>query len=127
MNTHADHRTVLGLAWPSINTVTPTQAATPVENMITQKSIAQGLFTAHLASWRDENAPNGEGQSFYTFGGIDQDVLKDSGVEEPYYVNVDNSQGFWQFESTTASINGQSLDRSGNTAIADTGKRSSLL
>ena len=122
MSPHADHHTVLGLAWPSINTVTPTQAATPVQNMISQKSIAQGVFTAHLSSWRDQNAPNGEGQSFYTFGGIDEDVLKDSGVEEPYYVDVDNSQGFWEFESTTASINGQSLDRSGNTAIADTGR-----
>lgn len=37
------------------------------------------------------------------------------------YTPVDNSQGFWMFDSTTAAINGKTVERSGNTAIADTG------
>ena len=43
------------------------------------------------------------------------------------YVPVDKSQGFWQFASTSASINGQEIDRSGNTAIADTGTTLALV
>ena len=60
-------------------------------------------------------------QSFYTFGFIDQDVMTASGASEPNYADVDNSQGFWQIKSTSATINGQTVDRSGNTSIMDTG------
>lgn len=64
---------LLGLAWPTINTVKPTPVATPVENMITQDDIPSNmeLFTAYLGSWRDTADPD-KGQSFYTFGFIDQ-------------------------------------------------------
>jgi hypothetical protein len=44
---------LLGLAWGSINTVKPTPAKTPVENMISQQDIAQNeeLFTVcHIRS-----------------------------------------------------------------------------
>jgi hypothetical protein len=34
---------------------------------------------------------------------------------------VDSSQGFWQIQSTSATINGQTIDRSNNTSIMDTG------
>ena len=37
------------------------------------------------------------------------------------YTPVDNSQGFWMFDSTSAKVNGQSVQLSGNKAIADTG------
>lgn len=119
---------LLGLAWPSINTVTPNPVPTPVANMITQDDIPQDqeLFTAHLGSWRDANAPD-KGISFYTFGYIDQDVLNDANVTEPYYTPVDNSQGFWQFASASATVNGTNIDRSGNTAIADTGTTLALV
>jgi hypothetical protein len=62
---------LLGLAWGSINTVTPTPVKTPVENMISQQDIPQTaeLFTANLGSWRDANDPD-KGESFYTFGYI---------------------------------------------------------
>lgn len=60
-------------------------------------------------------------QSFYTFGFIDQDVLKASGATAPNYATVDNSQGFWQIQSTSATINGQTVNRVGNTSIMDTG------
>lgn len=108
--------------------------------MINQKDISQPLFTAYLGSWRDtDEVDKGEvrlalslpsqkrdeltncSQSFYTFGYIDQNVLKAAGATEPNYTNVDNSQGFWQIQSTSATINGQTIDRSGNTSIMDTG------
>ena len=60
-------------------------------------------------------------QSFYTFGYIDQDALTASGASEPNYADVDSSQGFWQIQSTSATINGETVTRSGNTSIMDTG------
>lgn len=83
------------------------------------------LFTAYLGSTRDANDPD-KGQSFYTFGFIDQTVIQASG-QEINYVPVDNSQGFWQFESASASVNGQTVNQSGNTAIADTGTTLALV
>lgn len=47
--------------------------------------------------------------------------MKASGASTPNYAPVDNSQGFWQIQSTSASINGQTITRSGNTSIMDTG------
>lgn len=44
-----------------------------------------------------------------------------SGASEPNYADVDNSQGFWQVQSTSATINGETVNRSGNTSIMDTG------
>ena len=114
---------LLGLAWPSINTVTPSPALPPVQNAISQKLLASGLFTAHLASYRD-NASGADGTSFYTFGSIDTSI---PGSSTPSYAPVDNSQGFWQFASATASVNGTALPRDGNTAIADTGTTLALV
>ena len=51
---------LLGLAWPSINTVTPNSVKTPVENMIEQKLIPEPLFTVKLG--------HGTQPSFYSFG-----------------------------------------------------------
>ncbi|GAD95605.1 aspartic endopeptidase [Paecilomyces variotii No. 5] len=118
---------LLGLAWGNINTVKPTPVKTPVENMIAQDDIPQSaeLFTANLGSWRDKNDPD-KGESFYTFGYIDQDVVKQSG-QQIYYTPVDNSQGFWQFDSTSATVNGKTITRSGNKAIADTGTTLALV
>lgn len=120
---------LLGLAWGSINTVQPTPAQTPVENMIAQQDIPANaeLFTAHLGSYRDETTP--EGTSFYTFGYIDPDVLSTAGVtaEQIAYTPIDNSQGFWMFDSASASVNGKTIARSGNTAIADTGTTLALV
>ena len=119
---------LLGLAFSNINTVTPGPAHTPVENMISQSDISasEELFTANLGSWRDANDPDG-GESFYTFGYIDQAPLQAAGVTEPYYTPVDKSQGFWMFASASASVNGQTVDRTGNTAIADTGTTLALV
>lgn len=117
---------LLGLAWGSINTVQPTPAATPVENMISQDDIPKNmeLFTAYLS-----NATNTSDSPFYTFGFIDQDVLSAANTSESdiKYTPVDNSQGFWMFDSASISINGSTTQRSGNTAIADTGTTLALI
>ncbi|KFZ19559.1 hypothetical protein V502_03583 [Pseudogymnoascus sp. VKM F-4520 (FW-2644)] len=112
---------LLGLAWGHINTVTPRQVATPVANMIAQANISKSaeLFTAYLGSWRDANDED-HGESFYTFGYIDEETVKKSG-EEIYWTPIDNSQGFWMFDSPSATVNGRTVQQSGNTAIADTG------
>jgi len=60
---------LLGLAFSSINTVSPSPQKTPVDNMISQKDISQPLFTAYLGSWRDSDEAD-KGESFYTFGFI---------------------------------------------------------
>ncbi|KAK3173283.1 hypothetical protein OEA41_006612 [Lepraria neglecta] len=110
---------LLGLAFGSINTVQPHAVQTPVENMISQSDIPKTseLFTANLGSVKDANDPD-KGASFYTFGYIDQAAL---GGQTPYYTPVNNSQGFWMFDSTSAVVAGKTIQRSGNTAIADTG------
>lgn len=82
-------------------------------------------FSFRLGSWRDANDPD-KGESFYTFGYIDQDTVTASG-QEIFYTPVDNAQGFWMFDSTSATVNGQTIDQSGNTAIADTGTTLALV
>ena len=116
---------LLGLAWGSINTVSPKPVDTPVENMISQEDIAkdQELFTCHLGTTKATDDADRK-ESFYTFGYIDKPSL---GGQEPYYVAIDNSQGFWQFPSTTVSIAGSQSTRPDNTAIADTGTTLALI
>lgn len=86
----------------------------------------QELFTCYLGSWRDKDEID-KGESFYTFGYIDQEVLDRCGVKEPHYVGIDTTKGFWQFASPSASINGKTIDRGPNTAIADTGTTLALV
>jgi len=109
---------LLGLAWPSLNTVKPAQQATPVQNLINQNIIPSDLFTANL--------DRGDDNGFYTFGVIDADK---AGVSESdiLYTPVDNSQGFWQFSSTKATVAGRTIKLSGNSAIADTGTTLALV
>lgn len=118
---------LLGLAWGHINTVTPKQVAIPVANMIAQSNIPKSaqLFTAYLGSWRDANDED-HGESFYTFGYIDEETVKKSG-EEIYWTPVYNSQGFWMFNSLFATVNGRAVQQKGNRAIADTGTTLALV
>jgi hypothetical protein len=117
----------LGLAWGQINTVIPKPVQTPVENMITEQDIPQSaeLFTVKLGSWRDASDPD-KGESFYTFGYIDQATVEASG-QEIAYTPIDSSQGFWQFSSASATVNGTTINQAGNTAIADTGTTLALV
>jgi hypothetical protein len=118
---------LLGLAFGNINTVKPQAVSTPVENMISQADIPKTaeVFTAKLGSWRDSDEPD-KGDSFYTFGFIDQDTVKATEAEI-YYTSIDNSQGFWMFDSASATVNGKSVSRAGNKAIADTGTTLALV
>ena len=43
------------------------------------------------------------------------------GSQTPFYTPIIDKSGFWKINSASASVNGQKIDRSGNTAIADTG------
>lgn len=117
---------LLGLAFDKINTVQPTPAKTPMDNLIAQNTDSAGYFTAYLASWRDTAAAD-KGDSFYTFGFLDQTVMQAAGATDPDFTPIDNSQGFWMFPSETASVNGTNVARSGNTAIADTGTTLALV
>ncbi|KAK0727078.1 eukaryotic aspartyl protease [Lasiosphaeria miniovina] len=118
---------LLGLAFPSINTVTTNGKSdpqpTPVTNMITQSDIPKEaeLFTSAFYSSRDAQE-----KSFYTFGWIDEDLVKASG-EDIAWTDIDNSEGFWMFPSESATINGQKIEQSSNKAIADTGTTLALV
>ncbi|KAL5603634.1 hypothetical protein FOVSG1_006384 [Fusarium oxysporum f. sp. vasinfectum] len=113
---------LLGLAFPQINTVMTNwnsdPADTPVVNMIKQGDIPEEaeLFTSAFYSQRDANSP----ESFYTFGFIDTGLVSSSG-EEITWTAIDSSDGFWMFPSASVSVNGKTIHRSGNKAIADTG------
>jgi hypothetical protein len=109
---------LLGLAFPSINQVTPTKQNTPVQNLIDKGIIASSLFTTML--------DKGDSNGFYSFGVID---AARAGVidDDIFYTPVDSSQGLWMFDSTVASINGTKINRPSNKAIADTGTTLCLL
>lgn len=92
---------LLGLAFSSINTVTPNQATTFFDTV--KSSLASPLFTARLRKGQP---------GVYDFGKIDSSLYTGSIT----YVNVDSSQGFWQFTAGTAT-GGSTI----GTAIADTG------
>lgn len=116
---------LLGLAYGTRNTVTPPPVKTPVENMIAQGAIPKdmGLFTAYLGSWRDVNDSD-KAASFYTFGYLDKTALAG---QTPSYAPIDNSQGLWQFASMTAKIGDREIERTDNTAVADTGSTLALI
>jgi hypothetical protein len=102
--------------------------------MITQSDIPQNaeLFTAYLGSTPPASASSNsstsgsssDATSFYTFGYIDQSALAG---QTPSYTPVDNSQGFWTFASESAQVGEQTITRSGNTSIADTGTTLALV
>ncbi|KAH9939962.1 acid protease [Amylocystis lapponica] len=100
---------LLGLAWPSINTVKPHPVATPVGTMISKRLINPPVFTVKLG--------HGTESSFYSFGFIDTTVTPNPIT----YTPVDNSQGFWQVSSRAYVLDRKQIARSGNTAILDTG------
>jgi aspergillopepsin I len=96
----------LGLAFSSINTVTPDQASTFFDNA--QSGLDSPLFAAYLPKDTDGS---------YDFG--ETDSSKYSG--DITYTSVDSSNGFWEYPSESFSVNGQSGSQSGYTGITDTG------
>ncbi|KAI0024161.1 aspartic endopeptidase [Xylariomycetidae sp. FL0641] len=119
---------LLGLAFSKINTVTddgePDPQATPVENLMKEKDVPKEsqVFTSAFYSSRDKKP----GESFYSFGFIEQDLVKASG-KEIAWTKIDSSEGFWMFPSESASIAGKTMKLSGNKAIADTGTTLALM
>ncbi|KAI1128373.1 aspartic peptidase domain-containing protein [Nemania abortiva] len=99
---------LLGLAFSSINTVQPQQQKTFFDNVMS--SLAEPLFTADLRA-----GANGA----YEFGRID--TSKFTGAMT--FVDVNTTQGFWQFASDQFAVDGGKAQTSvaGNQAIADTG------
>lgn len=98
---------LLGLAFGKINTVQPQPQKTFFENIADDLDVK--AFTADL----DIDA-----SGTYEFGKIDTSKYQG----ELHTTPIDNSQGFWQFESSSYSIGGKDMQNSNaRPAIADTG------
>ncbi|PNH43702.1 hypothetical protein VD0004_g3847 [Verticillium dahliae] len=103
---------LLGLAFSSINTVSPSQQLTFFDNA--KSTLDAPLFTADL-----KHAAAGK----YNFGYIDKTAYKGAIT----YTNVDNSDGFWSFTSTGYQVGTAAFKSSPVTGIADTGTTLLLL
>ncbi|KAH7390241.1 putative endothiapepsin [Cadophora sp. MPI-SDFR-AT-0126] len=97
---------LVGLAFSSINTVTPRQQKTFFDNA--KASLNAPLFAAYLPY---------QASGSYDFGYID--ASKHSGTIQ--YASVDSSNGFWEFPSTSYKVGTTTHTSSGFTGIADTG------
>ena len=96
-----------------LNTVKPQRQKTPMEHLIEQQLIHYPIFTVSLDKYGDQ-------ESFYTFGYIDHSVLPSG--SRISYVDIDSSNGHWEFPSSQMRISNHVVHRrAGNTAIADTG------
>ncbi|KAI0160138.1 acid protease [Xylariaceae sp. FL1272] len=99
---------LMGLAFSTINTVQPQAQKTFFDNVM--DSLAQPLFTADL-----KHATAGT----YEFGNIDESKFTGALT----FVDINNSNGFWQFTSDQFAVDGGAAQTStaGAQAIADTG------
>lgn len=97
---------LLGLAFSSINTVQPQQQATFFDNA--QQSLNSPIFCAYLPN-------NADGA--YDFGYTDSSKYTGTIV----YASVDNSNGFWEYPSTSYKVGSTTHSQSGYTGISDTG------
>lgn len=98
---------LLGLAFSTLNTVTPTKQKTFYDNIKSQ--LATPVFTANLLL---------DGSGTYEFGNIDSSKY----AGKLAYVPVDSSAGFWQFASASYKVAGTvGQNTQANPAIADTG------
>ncbi|KAH6880697.1 aspartic peptidase domain-containing protein [Thelonectria olida] len=97
---------LLGLAFSSINTVTPNKQKTFFDSATSQ--LGSKLFTADLKQ---------DAAGKYNFGFIDASAHTGSIA----YTEVDNSQGFWTFTSPGYAVGTGPISKSPITGIADTG------
>ncbi|PPJ56623.1 hypothetical protein CBER1_01813 [Cercospora berteroae] len=101
---------LLGLGFSSINTVQPERQKTFFENVM--PDLSEPLFTADL----EDNMGAGE----YEFGRIDKAKYKG----DIHYVDIDSSEGWWQFPIPSISIGDDytfTCDEDCPKTIADTG------
>lgn len=103
---------LVGLAFSSINTVSPTSQNTWFDNA--KSSLNSGLFAANLKY---------EAAGAYDFGALKSASYKGSIA----YTSVDSSQGFWSFTASGFSVGGDSSSSTSLTGIADTGTTLLLL
>ncbi|KAM0334967.1 hypothetical protein ACHAQA_000001 [Verticillium albo-atrum] len=103
---------LLGLAFSSINTVSPKKQLTFFDNA--KSSLNSPLFTADL-----KHNANGK----YNFGFIDSTAFKGSIA----YTDVDNTDGFWAWTSTGYQVGSAAFKSTPITGIADTGTTLLLL
>ncbi|CAD0088734.1 unnamed protein product [Aureobasidium vineae] len=109
----ADSDGLVGLAFSSLNSVSPKPQKTFFDNIMSE--LAQPVFTASLDL---------DGSGTYEFGTIDSSKFTGDLTFTP--INVDS--GFWQFDSNCYSIGGETFNRTNATpAIADTGTSLLLL
>lgn len=94
---------LVGLAFSSINTVEPEQQLTFFDNA--QADLDSPLFTAWLPS---------ESDGKYTFGYIDDSKYTGTIV----YTDVDDSNGFWEYSSTSYKVGSTVHSQSGRTGIS---------
>ncbi|KAH6644538.1 aspartic peptidase domain-containing protein [Boeremia exigua] len=97
---------LLGLAFSSINTVSPTPQSTWFDTV--KSSLAKQLFAVNLKY---------HAAGTYDFGFIDS--AKYTGAIT--YVNVDNSDGFWGFSATGYSVGTAAAVKTSIAGIVDTG------
>ena len=97
---------LVGLAFSTLNTVSPDQQETFFDNAKSQLSAP--LFTADLGF----HAPG-----TYNFGFIDSSAYKGNIT----YTSVSTAQGFWEFTSTGYAVGSGSFTSTSIDAIADTG------
>jgi len=104
---------LMGLAFDSINSVSPKQQKTFFSNI--QSQLAQPVFTVFL-----NESNTGE----YEFGNIDSSKF----TGNINYTPVNTENGFWQFTSTSYQINGKTASNANaSPTIADTGTSLALL
>ncbi|OCK87226.1 acid protease [Cenococcum geophilum 1.58] len=98
---------LVGLAFSTLNTVKPTQQKTFFDNIM--DTLDEPVFTANL-----KNDTTGT----YEFGKIDNTSFQG----DLSWVPVNAASGFWEFNSTSFTINGKTQQNpTGSPAIADTG------
>lgn len=97
---------LVGLAFSNINTVQPQQQQTFFDNA--QSSLDAPIFAAYLPA-------NADGA--YDFGFTDDSKYTGS----LKYTDVDSSNGFWEYPSTSYKVGSKTYSSSGYTGITDTG------
>lgn len=103
----ADSDGLVGLAFSTLNSVSPSPQKTFFENIMSD--LAQPVFTAALDL---------DGSGTYEFGTIDASKFTGNLM----FTSVNASSGFWQFDSASYSIGGKKYQRSNaSPAIVDTG------
>ncbi|KAJ9131018.1 Secreted aspartic proteinase [Pleurostoma richardsiae] len=105
---------ILGLAFSTLNQVSPTRQSTWLENAINDGDLWSELFTAHLLHNKD---------GWYNFGYIDDS--QHTGTIG--YADVDESWGYWKFTIPGFTVGYKPYNATSITAIADTGTSLLLL